>query len=90
MPPRPAEGRTQQEVLHLLKYAIDTAIKYPRQTTVESARKMALDHPLALRSSHLRHNLGDRRWRWLNDHGIDPAGGTTNIADMPAVNPVIR
>ena len=81
---------TQAMVLLRLRYAIDTAIKYPRQTTIESARKMALDHPLALRSSHLRANLGDRRWKWLNDHGINPAGGTTNIADMPAVNPVIR
>ena len=51
---------------------------------------MALDHPLALRSSHLRANLGDRRWKWLNDHGVYPAGAAANIAGMPAVNPVIR
>ena len=80
----------QALVLLRLKYAIDTAIKYPRQTTIESARKMALDHPLALRSSHLRANLGDRRWKWLNDHGVYPAGAAANIAGMPAVNPVIR
>lgn len=74
MPPRPAEGMAQAEVLLRLRYAIDTAIKYPSQSNIDSAIRFATEHPKALRSSHLRHNLGERRWSWLNEYGIYPVG----------------
>jgi hypothetical protein len=85
MPPRPVEGRTQQEVLHLLKYAIDTAIAYPGSGTITKARDLIAQYPIALRSSHLRHNLGDRRWKWINDQGLYPAGSAHEIAGMTAM-----
>jgi len=85
MPPRPVEGRTQQEVLHLLKYAIDTAIKYPGKGTIASARELVEQYPIAMRSSHLRHNLGDRRWDWINRQGLYPAGSAHEIVGQPAI-----
>jgi len=85
MPPRSVEGKTQLEVLHLLKYAIDTAIAYPGSGTITKARDLITQYPLALRSAELRHNLGDRRWRWIDDQGLYPAGSAHEIAGMPAI-----
>jgi hypothetical protein len=85
MPPRPIEGRTQQEVLHLLKYAIDTAIAYPGTGTIAKARDLIEQYPLALRSAELRHNLGDRRWKWIDDQGLYPAGSAHEIVGLPAI-----
>ena len=80
MPPRPAEGMVQAEVLLRLRYAIDTAIKYPQQPNVEAAIAFANEYPQALRSSHLRHNLGSRRWQWLNEHGVYAVGEPVEMA----------
>ena len=85
MPPRSVEGKTQLEVLHLLKYAIDTAIAYPGTGTITKARDLIERYPLALRSAELRHNLGDRRWKWLNDQGLYPAGSAHEIVGLPAI-----
>lgn len=70
MPPRPAEGVAQAEVLLRLRYAIDTALAYPAVPNTESVLALVAAHPRAMRSSHIRDNLGQRRWAWLNDHGI--------------------
>jgi len=85
MPPRSVEGKTQLEVLHLLKYAIDTAIAYPGTGTIAKARDLIEQYPLALRSAELRYNLGDRRWAWINAQGLFPAGSAHEIAGMPAI-----
>ena len=85
MPPRSIEGKTQLEVLHLLKYAIDTAIAYPGSGTITKARDLITQYPLALRSAELRHNLGDRRWRWIDDQGLYPAGSAHEIVGLPAI-----
>ncbi len=76
MPPKPAERMSQTELLQRLRYAIDTAIAYPSTKNVEAATSLALDHPRALQSSHLTHNLGTRRWTWLEQHGIHEAAGS--------------
>jgi hypothetical protein len=70
MPPRAKEGRTQQEVLHLLRYRIDTAIAHPSKPGTAAVLEMVAAHPHAMRSLHVRRNLGQRRWAWLNEHGI--------------------
>lgn len=70
MPPRPAEGMTQAEVLYNLRFAIETAIAYPTDIRITAALELARAYPRALRSSHVRHNLGQRRWKWLTEHGI--------------------
>jgi hypothetical protein len=70
----------QHEVLLRLRYAIDTAIKYPSQSNIDSAIKLASEHPRALRSKHLVHNLGERRWSWLNEYGVYAIGEPAEIA----------
>jgi hypothetical protein len=60
----------QPEVLLHLRYAIDTAIAYPTKPNTETAINLVASHPRAMRSSHIRQNLGVRRWAWLNEHGI--------------------
>lgn len=72
MPARPAEAVSQAEVVLLLRAAIDTAIAYPSVATVQSATNLAGSYPKALASAHVRHNLGQRRWQWLAEHGIKP------------------
>lgn len=89
MPPRPAEGMAQAEVLLRLRYAIDTAIKYPAQANVENAISFATSHPKALNSSHLRHNLGQRRWGWLNERGIYPIGEPVEVAGVIGIKGTI-
>lgn len=61
---------TQPEITLRLRAAIDTAITHPGRSTVEAAVEFAKQHPMALRSSHMSHNLGQRRWAWLNSHGV--------------------
>ena len=85
MPPRSIEGKTQLEVLHLLKYAIDTAIAYPGTGTIAKARDLIEQYPLALRSAELRYNLGAPRWMWINDQGLYPAGSAHEIVGLPAI-----
>jgi len=70
MPPRPAEGMAQAEVLYHLRHAIDAAILHPNKSNETMALTVVQTHPRAMRSSHVRQNLGARRWAWLNDHGV--------------------
>jgi hypothetical protein len=70
----------QAEVLLRLRYAIDTAIKYPTEPNVAAATGFATRYPRALRSTHLQANLGVRRWKWLNDHGVYPVGEPLEVA----------
>lgn len=74
MPPRPAEAVAQAEFANRLRFAIDTARKYPSQRNREEAVALAQSQPRALRSSHVRHNLGATRWEWLTTHGVVPVG----------------
>jgi hypothetical protein len=90
MPPRPTESMAQAEVLHRLRYAIDTAIAYPSPRNVEAATSLALDHPRALRSSHLTHNLGAFRWRWLDEHGVHEAGGAIALKAVVTAPEVVK
>jgi hypothetical protein len=60
----------QAEILLLLRAAIDTAMRHPGRINEETALDIARSYPRALRSSRLRRQLGQRRWLWLNDHGV--------------------
>lgn len=80
MPPRPAEGQAQRELLLSLRYHIDTAIAYPTAENVLNAIYFATEHPKALRSSHFAHLLGVRRWDWLNAHDVYPVDEAVEIA----------
>ncbi len=71
--PQPIEGVSQAEVLLLLRAAIDTAIRYPTKPNETVALAIAEHHPRAMRSAHLIHNLGQRRWAWLEEHGYTDA-----------------
>lgn len=90
MPPRPSEGRSQREIALLLRYAIDNAIAYPTERNINSAIALASQYPQALRSSHVRHNLGDQRWRWLNEYGVYPVGEPVEISGSPAIKGTIE
>ena len=85
MPPRPKEGISQQEYLLRLRAAIDTALNYPSEINRNTATGFAVRYPKALRSSHVRSNLGAKRWTWLNLHGVYPIGEATEINDQPAM-----
>jgi hypothetical protein len=74
MPPRPQEREAQRYFVLQLRARIDLARKYPSTRNVREAVEYAQGQPLALRSSHVRHNLGSARWSWLADHGIAPVG----------------
>ena len=76
MPSRPAEALAQREFAHRLRFAIDTARKYPSQRNRREAVALAISQPAALRSSHVRHNLGATRWDWLTMHGVTAIGDT--------------
>lgn len=79
MPPRPAERLNQQEFVLRLRYAIDTARRYPTQRNRQEAVDLARSQPMALRSNHARHNLGMRRMEWLADNGVYPVGEEGSI-----------
>ena len=72
MPPLPAEGQAQHELLLLLRSHIDTATKYPSFVNVTRAVDFAKAHPRALRGGHFAHLLGVRRWKWLAEQGVYP------------------
>jgi hypothetical protein len=80
MPPQPQERLGQAEFALRLRAAIDTARKYPTKGNKSSAIGLALSQPVALHSSHVRHNLGSTRWEWLEARGIFPVGEGGEIA----------
>ncbi len=75
--PTPSEGMPQAEVVLRLRAAIDTAIRFPHEGNVQTALGLAQSYPKAMRSAHVQHNLGQRRWDWLTEHGyyaaLDPS-----------------
>ena len=79
----------QRELLLRMRYAIDTARKYPTDYNVRSAQVLAMSNPNGLRSGHLRHNLGAQRWEWLGQQGIYPVGEQTEVAGVPAIKGTI-
>lgn len=72
MTPARIEDKPQEEVLLLLRAAIDTAISQPRPENINRAIEVATRYPRALSSGKLQSNLGTERWAWLNEHGIYP------------------
>ena len=74
MPAGPQEALPQAAFVLRLRYAIDTARNYPTAKNIAAAREFAESQPVALRSTHARHNLGGYRWQWLIDQGIIPVG----------------
>jgi hypothetical protein len=51
---RPQERLSQRRLVYELRRAID-------RDRVDDVRRLAREHPLALRSAHVRHNLGSAR-----------------------------
>ena len=84
MPKTPEESMPQQEFVLRLRAAIDTAIKFPTEPNIDKARGLAYEHPIAMRSSHVSHNLGVRRWEWLGERNITFVGEPVDIAGTPA------
>lgn len=84
MPKPPVESMPQKELLYRLRAAIDTARAYPTRPNIDKAVQMAVDHPRAMRSSHISHNLGVTRWTWLEEHGVRFVGESVEIAGQPA------
>lgn len=71
---KPAEDLAQRNFVLRLRFAIDTAVKYPSKRNREEAVALAQSQPAALRSAHVRHNLGKARWNWLSMHGVYAVG----------------
>lgn len=86
---KPYESLPQQELLYRLRAAIDTAVQYPSPKNVERAVRLAVEHPRGMRSSHVSHNLGVRRWEWLAANGVTIVGESVEIADSPAFKATI-
>lgn len=74
MPPRSSEALAQKTFLLHLRYAIDNARRFPFRRNEDEAVALARSQPMALRSSHVRHNLGASRWDWLAARGVYPVG----------------
>jgi len=75
----PLEEFAQRDFVNRLRFAIDTARKYPSKRNREGAIALAQSQPRALRSSHVVHNLGKTRWDWLAMHGVYPVGEAGEI-----------
>ena len=86
MPPLPAEGMAQHELLLLLRAHIDTATRYPTYEAVTKAVDFAKAHPRALRGRHFARLLGVRRWRWLAEQGVYP-GRVTGTTTAEIIEP---
>ena len=84
MPKTPEESMSQKEFLLRLRAAIDTTRKYPTDMNVAKAQRLAYDHPRAMRSSHVSHNLGVTRWEWLDRHGVSIVGERVEVAGLDA------
>ncbi|MEY2668625.1 MAG: hypothetical protein RJA59_1263 [Pseudomonadota bacterium] len=78
-----------EELLYLLRFAIDTAVALPNTPNTTKAIALANSYPVALRSNTLRYRLGKARWAWLNDHGVYAIGSPAEIAGMPAMKGTI-
>ena len=89
MPTRPQEAVSQTEVVLLLRSAIDTAISYPSNVNEAKATNLAKAYPKALRSAHVRHNLGQRRWDWLGERGVYPAMDPGEVAGVVTIQGTI-
>ena len=85
----PIESMSQPELLLRLRAAIDTATHYPSPQNVEVAVRLAVEHPRGMRSSHVSHNLGARRWEWLARNGVVIVGEAVTIAGSPAIKSTI-
>jgi len=85
----PIESMPQTELLHRLRAAIDIAIKAPSKVNIDKALALAIDHPRGMRSSHVSHNLGVRRWEWLGKRGVTFVGESVEIAGTPAFKSTI-
>jgi hypothetical protein len=75
MTPTRYEDRSQEEVLLLLRAAIDTATTNPSPVHTRSAVLLAERYPRALAGGKLQTNLGQARWNWLNEHGVSVIHG---------------
>jgi hypothetical protein len=58
-----------------LRTSIDLACRtnvpnYVISSATRRARQLALDNPRNLQSKHVRHNIGARRWQWLEERGL--------------------
>jgi hypothetical protein len=53
-----------------LRYAIDTARRYPSRTNVSSAVELARSDPRLLRSPRVRQTLRAGRLEWLEEQGV--------------------
>jgi len=83
------ESMPQRELLHRLRYAIDTAVAYPTPENIEKAITLAQAHPQGMRSSHVSHNLGAKRWEWLGQHNVTFVGESVEIAGNQAIKATI-
>jgi hypothetical protein len=72
MSPAKIEDKPQEEVLMLMRAAIDIAIKTPTETNTNSALTLATRYPRAISGGKMRSNLGQARWDWLHERGIYP------------------
>ena len=79
MPTTPLEEFAQRDFVNRLRFAIDTARKYPTKRNREEAIALAHSQPNAMRSRHVVHNLGKTRWDWLATHGVYPVGEAGEI-----------
>lgn len=89
MASRPTEDEGQVAVKLRLRYLIDTARSYPSQANIDRAIAYAVAHPYALRSSHLRHNLGKARWTWLAEYGVYFPGEPLTVAGIDGIKGTI-
>ena len=81
---RRLESLPQKEFLLRLRAAIDIARRHPTQANIDRAIALTTSQPKAMRSSHISHNLGVRRWEWLSEQGVYFVGEDVEIAGNQA------
>jgi transcriptional regulator with PAS, ATPase and Fis domain len=82
---RPKETLSQQRFALDLRYRIDTAIMYPSLRNRTEAVGLARSQPIALASTHVQHNLGEKRLSWLKTHGVTPETGVRADIVVPDI-----
>lgn len=88
MSPARLDEAAQKEVVSDLRDLIDNAIR--REEGADAALSFARRFSSILATPYASHNLGTRRWSWLNDHGFYAVGEPVEIEGVNAVKATIK
>lgn len=88
MSPARLDEVAQKEVVSDLRDLIDNAIRH--KEGAEPALSFARRYSSILSTPYAAHNLGNRRWAWLNEQGFYAIGEPVEIEGVNAIKATIR